>query len=127
MPPAPRTSTCFERSRDTIWSTARTPRPSPTATCGTSSATAACSSPDPTGNPACAYGVEPGMQVEIWSDVVCPWCYVGKRRFEQALDGFAHADDVTVTYRSFELDPEAPTARTGNHAEHLARKYGLTV
>jgi predicted DsbA family dithiol-disulfide isomerase len=67
------------------------------------------------------------MQVEIWSDVVCPWCYVGKRRFEQALAQFAHSDDVTVTYRSFELDPGAPAERTGDHDEHLARKYGMTV
>ena len=67
------------------------------------------------------------VQVEIWSDVVCPWCYVGKRRFEQALERFAHADDVTVTYRSFELDPGAPRERTGTHDEHLARKYGMTV
>jgi predicted DsbA family dithiol-disulfide isomerase len=67
------------------------------------------------------------MQVEIWSDVVCPWCYIGKRRFEQALAGFPHADEVTVTYRSFELDPAAAPARTGTHDEHLAHKYGLTV
>jgi len=67
------------------------------------------------------------MQVEIWSDVVCPWCYVGKRRFEQALEKFEHADDVTVTYRAFELDPHAPAERTGDHDEHLARKYGLSV
>ena len=67
------------------------------------------------------------MQVEIWSDVVCPWCYVGKRRFEQALARFPHADEVTVTFRSFELDPDAPASRTGTHDEHLARKYGLTV
>jgi predicted DsbA family dithiol-disulfide isomerase len=67
------------------------------------------------------------MQVEIWSDVVCPWCYIGKRRFEQALAEFAHADDVTVVYRSFELDPSAPRERTGTHDEHLARKYGMTV
>jgi len=67
------------------------------------------------------------VQVEIWSDVVCPWCYVGKRRFEQALEQFAHADDVTVTWRSFELDPEAPLSRSGSHDEHLARKYGMTV
>ncbi|MDT4973991.1 MAG: hypothetical protein QOG22_4134, partial [Pseudonocardiales bacterium] len=45
------------------------------------------------------------MQVEIWSDVVCPWCYLGKRRFENALASFAHRDDVDVVYRSFELDP----------------------
>ena len=41
------------------------------------------------------------MLVEIWSDVVCPWCYIGKRRFERALEGFAHRDDVTVKWRSF--------------------------
>jgi len=67
------------------------------------------------------------MQVEIWSDVVCPWCYVGKRRFEQALDKFEHAATVTVTYRSFELDPNAPTERTGGYAERLAAKYGMSV
>lgn len=67
------------------------------------------------------------MQVEIWSDVVCPWCYIGKRRFEQALAQFEHADEVTVTYRSFELDPGAAQSRSGTHAEHLARKYGMTV
>src|SRR3954462_5532374 len=67
------------------------------------------------------------MQVEIWSDVVCPWCHIGKRRFEQALARFAHADEVTSLYRSFELDPDAPRERTGSHDEHLARKYGMTV
>ena len=44
------------------------------------------------------------MQVEIWSDPVCPWCYLGKRRFERALESFDHRDEVTVVYRSFELD-----------------------
>jgi predicted DsbA family dithiol-disulfide isomerase len=67
------------------------------------------------------------MNVEIWSDVVCPWCYIGKRRFERALASFGHPDEVTVTYRSFELDPDAPVERTGTHAEHLARKYGMTT
>ncbi len=66
------------------------------------------------------------MKVEIWSDVVCPWCYVGKRRFESALARFPHADEVEVVWKSFELDPEAP-ARRGSTAEHLARKYGLTM
>lgn len=66
------------------------------------------------------------MQVEIWSDVVCPWCYLGKRRFEQALDGFAHRDDVDVTYRSFELDPSAPADTTVPTVQLLARKYGMT-
>jgi predicted DsbA family dithiol-disulfide isomerase len=67
------------------------------------------------------------VNVEIWSDVVCPWCYIGKRRFEQALARFPHADDVTVTFRSFELDPGAPAEREGSHDEHLAQKYGMTV
>lgn len=67
------------------------------------------------------------MEVEIWSDIVCPWCYIGKRRFERALASFEHADCVAVSYRSFELDPAAPTARGGSHAEHLARKYGMPV
>jgi len=67
------------------------------------------------------------MNVEIWSDVVCPWCYIGKRRFERAVASFGHPGDVTVTYRSFELDPNAPVQRTGTHAEHLAGKYGMTV
>ena len=48
------------------------------------------------------------MNVEIWSDVVCPFCYIGKRRFESAVDSFGHPDEVEVTYRSFELDPSAP-------------------
>jgi predicted DsbA family dithiol-disulfide isomerase len=66
------------------------------------------------------------MQVEIWSDVVCPWCYLGKRRFETAVDGFAHRDEVSVIYRSFELDPSAPKDATTPTARMLASKYGLT-
>ncbi|CAA9343384.1 MAG: 2-hydroxychromene-2-carboxylate isomerase/DsbA-like thioredoxin domain [uncultured Frankineae bacterium] len=71
--------------------------------------------------------VAPGMKVEIWSDVVCPWCYVGKRRFEQALAGFAHRDEVEVVWRAFELDSTAPAERTGGYAENLAAKYGTDV
>jgi predicted DsbA family dithiol-disulfide isomerase len=66
------------------------------------------------------------MEVEIWSDIACPWCYVGKRRFEAALEGFPQRDEVKVTWRSFELDPEAPRERTGDRAGHLAQKYGVT-
>jgi predicted DsbA family dithiol-disulfide isomerase len=66
------------------------------------------------------------VNVEIWSDVVCPWCYVGKRNFEMALAEFEHRDDVTVTFRSFELDPSAPPEREGPYAVHLARKYGMS-
>jgi predicted DsbA family dithiol-disulfide isomerase len=67
------------------------------------------------------------VHVEIWSDIACPWCYIGKRRFEAALEGFEHADQVTVTWRSFELDPSAPAERPGDRAVHLAKKYGSSV
>jgi predicted DsbA family dithiol-disulfide isomerase len=67
------------------------------------------------------------MEVEIWSDIACPWCYVGKRRFEAALERFEHRDDVHVTWRSFELDPEAPREREGDRAARLAAKYGMTL
>jgi predicted DsbA family dithiol-disulfide isomerase len=67
------------------------------------------------------------MRVEIWSDIACPWCYVGKRRFETALQQFEHADDVDVVWRSFELDPDAPRHRQGSQHEHLAKKYGMPV
>jgi predicted DsbA family dithiol-disulfide isomerase len=67
------------------------------------------------------------VDVEIWSDIACPWCYIGKRRFEAALAQFEHRDEVTVTWRSFELDPEAPHEREGDRAERLAQKYGMTV
>lgn len=64
------------------------------------------------------------MQIEIWSDVVCPWCYIGKRRLEKALDSFEHADDVEIVWRSFELDPSAPKEPVETVAEALGRKYG---
>lgn len=66
------------------------------------------------------------MQVEIWSDVVCPWCYLGKRRFEQGLAAFDHRDAVEVVYRSFELDPSAPSETTEPTVDLLAAKYGMT-
>jgi predicted DsbA family dithiol-disulfide isomerase len=66
------------------------------------------------------------VHVEIWSDIACPWCYVGKRRFEAALAGFEHRDEVGVTWRSFELDPGAPLDRGVDSATHLAAKYGTT-
>jgi predicted DsbA family dithiol-disulfide isomerase len=67
------------------------------------------------------------MRIEIWSDVVCPWCYIGKRRLEQALAEFPHRDDVEVVYRSFELDPSAPQEATESTVEALARKWGTDV
>ena len=61
------------------------------------------------------------MEVEIWSDVVCPWCYVGTRRFSAALDRFD--GDVDVSYRAFELDPTVPPGGM-DLADYLARKFG---
>ncbi len=68
------------------------------------------------------------MQVEIWSDVACPWCAVGKRRFEAALRSFEHAEHVQLRWRSFELDPSAPRDAAGDdevdYVGRLAAKYG---
>lgn len=64
------------------------------------------------------------LGVEIWSDVVCPWCAIGKRRFDTALAGFAHKDAVEVVWRSFELDPSAPAVADGDAPSRLARKFG---
>ncbi len=68
------------------------------------------------------------LSVEVWSDVACPWCYVGKRRLERALFAFPHADRVQVRYRAFQLDPSAPALDDGSRsqAERLAQKYGTT-
>jgi predicted DsbA family dithiol-disulfide isomerase len=75
--------------------------------------------------PAPGSGFSSFVKVEIWSDVVCPWCYIGKRRFERAVERFAHRDEVQVTWRSFELDPQAPAERGVDPATHLAEKYGI--
>ncbi|MEU6062186.1 DsbA family oxidoreductase [Streptomyces sp. NPDC047097] len=66
------------------------------------------------------------MRVEIWSDVACPWCYIGKARFEQGLAAFAHADEVEVVHRSFELDPDRAPGDTIPVLDLLARRYGRT-
>ncbi len=67
------------------------------------------------------------MNIEIWSDFVCPFCYIGKRRLEQALEQFPHRKDVTVVFRSFELDPNAPKETPLTIHEIIAQKYGITV
>ena len=65
------------------------------------------------------------MLVEIWADVACPWCYIGKRRFEGALARFPHREQVEVAWRSFELDPAAPRTHGVSMDALLARKYGM--
>jgi predicted DsbA family dithiol-disulfide isomerase len=64
------------------------------------------------------------LTVEIWSDVVCPWCYIGKRRFEAAVEQFDK--DVEIVWRSFQLDPAAPAVNEHTATEHLAAKYGMS-
>ncbi len=66
------------------------------------------------------------MRVDIWSDVICPWCYVGKARFEKALSSFAHRDEVEVVYHSFELDPSYPKDSRETTFAMLSRKYGMS-
>ncbi len=65
------------------------------------------------------------MQIEVWSDIVCPWCYIGKRRLETALSRFPHADRVEVVWRSFQLDPSIPEGHTEVTLPALAAKYGV--
>jgi predicted DsbA family dithiol-disulfide isomerase len=67
------------------------------------------------------------MLVDIWSDVVCPWCYLGKRRLEAALARFPHRDAVQVHWHSFELDPQSGPSSDVPSAERLAAKYGMSV
>lgn len=67
------------------------------------------------------------LRVDIWSDIACPWCFIGKRRFEAALDAFAHKDDVRVTWRSYQLDPELPERYDGSEAEYLASVKGMSA
>jgi predicted DsbA family dithiol-disulfide isomerase len=71
----------------------------------------------------------PPLRIEIWSDIACPWCYIGKRHLEQALDKFAHKGDVAIVWRAFELDPAAPRVRdpSQSYAERLAKKYGTQL
>lgn len=68
-----------------------------------------------------------GMLLEIWSDVACPFCFIGKRNMEAALEQFEHADEVEVRWRSFQLAPDAPREVAGTQLEHLAQKYGRTL
>ncbi|WP_052326687.1 DsbA family oxidoreductase [Deinococcus peraridilitoris] len=69
---------------------------------------------------------QPRLKVDVWSDIACPWCYIGKRRLEAALAQFAHRDRVEVVWHSFELDTSAPVSTPQSAREHLAVKYGTT-
>lgn len=67
------------------------------------------------------------MKVEIWSDFVCPFCYIGKRKFEMALQQFVHKDQVVTELKSFELDPNADSSARMSINEMLAQKYGMSI
>ncbi len=67
------------------------------------------------------------LRVDIWSDIACPWCFIGKRRFEAALAAFAHKDDVRVTWRSYQLDPDLPERYDGNEVEYLSAVKGMST
>jgi len=66
-----------------------------------------------------------GMKIEIWSDVACPWCYIGKRRFEAALAEFPHRDEVEVQWRSYQLDPSLPEHYDGTELDYLSTRKGM--
>ncbi|PAU93909.1 disulfide bond formation protein DsbA [Aliifodinibius salipaludis] len=67
------------------------------------------------------------MKVEIWSDVMCPFCYIGKRRFENALKNFEYADEVKIKWRSFQLNPDMETDPNANINEYLAKAKGWSL
>ena len=68
--------------------------------------------------------MRPQVEVEIWSDVVCPWCYIGKRRFETAVAGLADEIDVNVVFKPFQLDPTASPGKAGPVLDAYAKKFG---
>jgi predicted DsbA family dithiol-disulfide isomerase len=68
--------------------------------------------------------VRPHIDVEIWSDVVCPWCYIGKRRFETAVSELAGEIDVTIAFRPYQLDPTASLGKAGPVIDAYAKKFG---
>jgi len=71
--------------------------------------------------------VLPVLQVDVWSDVACPWCFIGKRRFERALASFEHRDHVEVTWRSYQLAPHAEVGPARTEAEVLVESKGLPL
>lgn len=81
---------------------------------------------NPRGPAADGVGGPAGLTIDVWSDIVCPWCYIGKRRLEKALSLFGHRDLVTLTWRSYQLDPSSPKTATETTRVMLARKYGVS-
>lgn len=70
---------------------------------------------------------ETKMKVQIWSDVMCPFCYIGKRHFEKGLEQFANKGDIEVEWKSFQLDPSLPNENTGEDVyEYLSKRKGIS-
>jgi len=67
------------------------------------------------------------MRIDVWSDLVCPWCYIGKRRLERALADFPDKERVEIVHRSFQLNPSAPTGTTARRRDYLMAKYGWSA
>ena len=67
------------------------------------------------------------MKIEIWSDVMCPFCYIGKRNFEKALTQFPHKDKLEIEWKSFQLDASIPDIASESHEEYLVKRKGLSV
>lgn len=67
------------------------------------------------------------MKIEVWSDIACPWCYIGKHRLDTAISSFAHADEVEVVWRSYQLDPDAPRVTDKNLNQTLSEKHGISL
>jgi predicted DsbA family dithiol-disulfide isomerase len=74
-----------------------------------------------------SYRSELSMKIDVWSDVYCPWCYIGKRRLEKALDQFEHRDQIQIVWHSFQLDPNASNESTSTTNELLAKKLGRSL
>ena len=69
--------------------------------------------------------VVPDMQIDIWSDIACPWCYIGKRRLETALADHPQRNEIAVTWHSYQLDPSLPEHYDGTEVEYLASRKGM--
>jgi predicted DsbA family dithiol-disulfide isomerase len=67
------------------------------------------------------------VRIDVWSDLVCPWCYIGKRRLEHALKDFPQASDVEIVHRSFQLNPSAPAGTSSSRRAYLMAKYGWSA
>ncbi|HLT53384.1 MAG TPA: DsbA family oxidoreductase [Flavobacteriaceae bacterium] len=69
----------------------------------------------------------PKMKIEVWSDIMCPFCYIGKRQYETALNKFANSKQVEIEWKSFQLDPSAPEVASESHLDYLVKRKGMSA